>query len=91
VSVIFIFQKYKKFLRVGPYTIKDPCYAPYFKHPVHMILFQNYRLSKSGQYFWHPRTETINEKTGEVTFSDDIPPIAVTPERTELWNKLRGA
>jgi hypothetical protein len=37
VSVIFIFQKYKKFLRVGPYTNNDPCYPAHFQHtPMHM-------------------------------------------------------
>mgnify|MGYP005993074265 FL=1 len=54
-----------------------------------MLLFQNYRISKSGEYFWHPRTETINEETGEVTYGEMVPPIKITPERMELWEKLR--
>lgn len=56
-----------------------------------MLLFQNYRISKSGEYFWHPRTETINEETGEVTYGEMVPPIKVTPQRMKLWEKLRGA
>ena len=76
---------------MGTYTITDPGYSADFKYPHNMILFQDYRLSKSGKYFWYPQQETIDPDTGATTFTDEQPPIEVTPEKLKLWNKLRGA
>lgn len=56
-----------------------------------MYNLKDYRLSKDGQYLWHPTPVNVNMETGRVTEGQQGPPILITPEIMALWKKLTGA